>query len=253
MEKIHSSRIQRAEQNTNEVELWQKRNRLLSHKMEKKLNSETEEEIERRQKFHRVIDLPKENEACPSSNNQKVRQIKETPEDEDIEIMTSDSENTIAVPAINFERYLGTTGVRYINMGKASKIQNNTDWDLEETIRQAEQKFSTGLKTISKETTNDEKLIKTLVCLERQTPNQIPEEYQSYKKNLSTRFGVNFYDDKIIIPKALSKSNLATTQRPSSANQDGSSGKTILVAENHQRYPSKMRRMHSPQNVRKEY
>ena len=32
---------------------------------------------------------------------------------------------------------------------------------------------------------------------------QIPEEYKSYQKQLSTRFGVVFYDDRIIIPKSL--------------------------------------------------
>ena len=53
------------------------------------------------------------------------------------------SENTIAVPAINVKRYLGVTVVRYINFGKASKIQTNSDWDLGKTNRQVEQKFAT--------------------------------------------------------------------------------------------------------------
>ena len=88
-------------------------------------------------------------------------------------------------------------------MGQASHIQNENKWDLEETIRQAEQKFTTDLKTIATETTNDEKLLKTLVCLERRTLEQIPDEYKTYYKQLSTRFGVVFYDDRIIIPKSL--------------------------------------------------
>ena len=58
-------------------------------------------------------------------------------------------------------------------------------------------------KNNSGETSNDEKVLKTLVSLERKTFEQIPEEYKEYKKHLSTRFGVVFYDDKIIIPKAL--------------------------------------------------
>ena len=83
----------------------------------------------------------------------------EIPELEYAETMSSGSENTIAVPAINFKRYLGATGLRYINMGKDSKVQTNSDWDLEETVRQVEQKFATDLKTIAGETTNDEKLL----------------------------------------------------------------------------------------------
>ena len=53
------------------------------------------------------------------------------------------------------------------------------------------------------ETTKDEKLLKTLVCLERRNFEQNPEEYKQYKNNLSTRYGVVFYDDKIFSPKSL--------------------------------------------------
>ena len=53
------------------------------------------------------------------------------------------------------------------------------------------------------ETTNDEKLLKTSVSLERQTPEQITDEYKEYHKHLSTRFGIVFYDDKNVIPQAL--------------------------------------------------
>ena len=113
------------------------------------------------------------------------------------------SADSFDVPAINFKRYLGTTGARYIQMGQANHIQGENKWDLEETIRQAEQNFTTDLKTIATETTNDEKLLKTLVCLERRTLEQIPDDYKPYHKQLSTRFGVVFYDDRIIIPKSL--------------------------------------------------
>ena len=78
--------------------------------------------------------------------------------------------------AINFKRHLGATGVRYIQMGQASHVQDNTTWDMEEAIRQAEQEFTTDLKTIATETTNDEKMLKTLGCLERRSTDQIPEE-----------------------------------------------------------------------------
>ena len=56
------------------------------------------------------------------------------------------------------------------------------------------------------ETTNDPTLLKTLVCQERQQQDQIPDEYQPHKMKLSSRFGLVFIDDKIIVPK-----NLRTT------------------------------------------
>ena len=56
------------------------------------------------------------------------------------------------------------------------------------------------------ETTNDPNLLKTLVCLKRQQHDLIPEDYLAHKKKLSSRFGLVFIGDKIIVPK-----NLRTT------------------------------------------
>ena len=120
------------------------------------MSNDTQEEIERKRAFHIVIDksrvLHKSNETGQGTSRQQTGEIQhdsEIPDLEDKETMSSGSENTIAVPAINFKRYLDATGVRYINMGKASKIQTSSDWDLEETVRQVEQKFATDLKTIA--------------------------------------------------------------------------------------------------------
>ena len=151
------------------------------------MNTETTEEIERKSEFHRVIykirNWPKPNETGQGTSSQQTETIQpdmEIPEIVHTETMSSGSENTIAVPAINFNQYLGATGVRYINMGKASKIQPNNKWDLEETVRQVEQKFAREFKTIAGETTNDEKRLKTLVCIERKCFEQIPEEYKEH-------------------------------------------------------------------------
>ena len=51
------------------------------------------------------------------------------------------------------------------------------------------------------ETTNDPSLLKTLVFLKQQQHDNIPEEYSIYKKKLSSRYGLVFYEDKIIVPK----------------------------------------------------
>ena len=103
-------------------------------------NQETHEETERKREFHRVIDkirnLQKKRAGPSTSKNTGSAEEETMPElqSEETEIMSSDSDQTNAVPAINFKRYLGTTGVRYIQMGKANKIQNSEDWDLEETV-----------------------------------------------------------------------------------------------------------------------
>ena len=187
--KYNPSRALRAEQKRIQIELWQKRNKLLWKRMENR-SREKEEELERKREFHRVIEKirakPKTDKTGTSSSTQQP-QVQD-----EIEKMSSDSDQTTAVPAINFKRYLGATSVRYIQMGTASRVQYNEEWDLEVTICQAEQKFSIDLRTITDETTNDEKLLKTLVCLEMRCYEQIPDEYKDHHKNMSTRFGVVF-------------------------------------------------------------
>ena len=203
-------RTLRAELKRIEVDLWQRRNKLIWQKMEKS-SKETPEEIARKKEFHKVIEkirnLPKRDEAGTTNSNTQQPQIEDkditTHQKDESETLSSDSDQTIAVPAINFKRYLGATSVRYVQMGTASKVQYEDKWDLEGTVRQVEQKFSTDLRTIADGTTNDEKLLKTLVCLEQRNFEQFPEEYRQYKNNISTRFGIVFYDDKIIIPKPL--------------------------------------------------
>ena len=122
---------------------------------------------------------------------------------DELETMSSDSDQIVAVPAINFKGHLGSTSVRYIQMGTPSRVQYIGDWDLEETVRQVDQNFSTELRTIADDTTIDENLLKTLECLEPRRLEQILEENKDYKKDMSTRFEVVFYDNKIVVPKPL--------------------------------------------------
>ena len=63
--------------------------------------------------------------------------------------------------------------------------------------------YATNLQLVMTETTNDSSLLKTLVCLERQQHDNIPEEYSIYKKKLSSKYGLVFYEDKFIVPKNL--------------------------------------------------
>ena len=125
--------------------------------------------------------------------------------------ISSDSEmapSVLEVPTINWANYLGVKSVQYIKMGHAPRIQalEPNDWDHENTVRETEKEFATDLQLLMTETTNDPKLLKTLVCLERKQHDNIPEEYSQYKRKLSTRYGLVFFEEKIIVP-----TNLRTT------------------------------------------
>ena len=64
------------------------------------------------------------------------------------------------------------------------------------------------------ETTKDPLLLTTLVCLERQQQDNIPEEYIMYRKKLSTRYGLVFYKHRIIVPKMKPKFDSAYFDKP---------------------------------------
>ena len=120
----------------------------------------------------------------PQKREKQLETSSETQEQEDspeVETESTSSIESLGVPAINFKKYIGATGVRYIQMGQVSHIQEENKWDLEKTIRQAEQNFATDPRTTAKETTDDEKLLKTLVCHERRILEQFPEEYKAYQ------------------------------------------------------------------------
>ena len=127
--------------------------------------------------------------------------------------------------------------------GKQDAIRQSMD--LEESVRQIEQKFSTDyrLRTIVDETTNDEKKLITLVCLERRNLEQIQDEYKDHKKNLSTRFGVAVYEDTSVVPKDLRKTVIMLSH-------DESRSSTFMVAKIDQGYTSQVQRMHLLQNDR---
>ena len=71
-------RIFKAEQKKIEIELWQRRNKLLWRRMER-MNKETQEEIERKREFHRVMhkirNLQKPNETGQATSRQQTGEI----------------------------------------------------------------------------------------------------------------------------------------------------------------------------------
>ena len=121
---------------------------------------------------------------------------------------TDQDPSILEVPAWNWARYVGVKGVQYVKTEHAPKVAalDEKNWDLEQAVRETEKNYSTDLQLRMTETTNDPTLLQMLVCLERQQHELIPEEYQTHKKKLSSRFGVVFIDDRIIVPK-----NLRTT------------------------------------------
>ena len=119
-------------------------------------------------------------------------------EEGDIDSETDQDPSILEVPAWNWAKYVGVKSVQYVKLGHAPKIaaQEENSWDLEQAVRETEKNFSTDLQLLMTETTNDPTLLKTLVCLERQQHELIPDENQTHKRKLSSRFGLVFIEDK---------------------------------------------------------
>ena len=121
---------------------------------------------------------------------------------------TDQDPSVLEVPATNWAKYVGVKSVQYIKLEHAPKVdsEEQNNWELGNAVKETEKNFSTYLQLLMSERTIDPSLLRTLVCLERQQYDNIPREYTAYKKKLSTRHGLVFYEDRIIVPK-----NLRTT------------------------------------------
>ena len=132
---------------------------------------------------------------------------------EEGEIGSGSEEDTsvLEVPAINWAKYVGVKSVRYIKMGHAPRVDaiEQNYWDLGNAVRETEKQFATDLQLLMTETTNEPSLLKTLVCVERQQHDNIPEEYSIYKKKLSSRYGLVFLKTKLSCRKIWEQQLLA--------------------------------------------
>ncbi|MEL7079763.1 MAG: integrase zinc binding domain-containing protein, partial [Cyanobacteria bacterium J06582_2] len=79
---------------------------------------------------------------------------------------------------------------------------------MEENPRESELSFLADLRTIIKETSRDQDMIATIIGLETKDETKIPDTYSRQYKQLSTRWGIVFLDDRIVIPTGMRESVL---------------------------------------------
>ena len=75
-----------------------------------------------------------------------------------------------------------------------------------EVIKKAEKEFSLDLSLLVDETAQDIKIIKAIAAIEKEQLESIFYPYRHHRLHFSRRFGLLFYNDKIVIPK-----NMRTT------------------------------------------
>ena len=134
-------------------------------------------------------------------------------------------------------------------MGHAPQVDAEpNDWDLGNAVRKKEKQFAMDLQLLMTETTNDPSLHKTLVCLERQQHDNMPDEYSLYIKSYQPDMGW--------FPMINSNEELEDnrhqppTQGTFSHKQKVNGGKKLLVATDHRSHTEEMRELRPVQNVR---
>ena len=92
-------------------------------------SQETPEEKNRREDLFRVIEKIRNTPIQNNTDEQAISKTTLTEETYDYseEITSNISNDSLDVPAINIKKYLGATGVRYIQMGQANHVQENKE------------------------------------------------------------------------------------------------------------------------------
>ena len=123
--KYNPPRYDRADIKRIEMNLNQRRKRLHWNCMEKQ-DKESVEDTTRKEELNRVIErtrnLPQKQKGDHPGTSDGTQEVESPPETTETE--STSSVESFGVPAINFKKYLGTTGERYNQMIQASHIQN---------------------------------------------------------------------------------------------------------------------------------
>ena len=86
---------------------------------------------------------------------------------------------------------------------KTNTLDDEHNERTEETIKQAEKDFALDLPVLVEETARDEKILNAITAIEKQNIEEIFYPYRPHRYHLTTRFGLPFYNDKIVIPEAM--------------------------------------------------
>ena len=96
--------------------------------------------------------------------------------------------------------------IRLKQTAKKNLLSADQNDNTEEAIKRVEKHFALDLPLLVDETARDIKLLNAIAAIENQQMDSIFYPYRPHRSHLSTRFGLLFYNDKIVIPK-----NMRTT------------------------------------------
>ena len=105
---------------------------------------------------------------------------------------------------------------------KANTMETDHRERTDETIKKAEKDFPLDLPLLADETVRDEKILNAITAIEKDHLESIFYPYRPHRSHLTTRFGLLFYNDKIVVPEAMRTTIIAMLHQghPSTTKMD---------------------------------
>ena len=102
-----------------------------------------------------------------------------------------------------FKKYESVNLIRLEQTTKRNTMEPELKKKTAEAIQRAEKYFALDLPMLVEETARDLKILNAISALESNQIESIFYSYRPHRNLLSTRFGLLFYNDKVIIPEAM--------------------------------------------------
>ena len=113
-----------------------------------------------------------------------------------------------------FKKHESISLIRLKQTAKQNVLPEERNEKTAETIRRAERDFFMDLPLLVEETAQDAKILDAIIALEAGNEDSIFYPYRPHREHLETRFGLLFYNDRIVIPEAMRfNQNCHATQR----------------------------------------
>ena len=108
-----------------------------------------------------------------------------------------------------FRKHETVNLVRLKQTAKTNTLVSEQNEKTADVIKKAEKDFALDLPLLVDETARDVKILNTIAAIEKQQLETIFYPYRPHRLHLSTRFGLLFYNDKIVIPENMRSTIIA--------------------------------------------
>ena len=102
-----------------------------------------------------------------------------------------------------FKKHESVNLIRLKQTAKRNTLPEERNEKTADMIKKAEREFAMDLPMLVEETAQDTKILDAIIALETGNRDGIFYPYRPHREHLETRFGLLFYNDRIVIPEAM--------------------------------------------------